>query len=228
MRAVCRVTAGSGSGVPEQDGDGPGRVGHHQAPGGQREGVLAATEGLVRPGAAQAEPALQAVGVERPQRDAGLHHRDRQRVVEQALRAQAALEQALERERLDRCALRVGVEADVAEEDAVGPRHRLPAQGHRLGAAEAVRERAQALAHRLGAAAVARRQHDAPQPQLRELLRQLRGDPAGARLRRDWLAQPPSASTRRASALSSSSSKEVPTTRPPRRAKVMVGQTATA
>ena len=103
---------------------------------------------------AQPELALDAVGVERPHRHAGLHHRDRQRVVEHRARAEAAALQPLERERLDRRAVLVGVEPDVAEEDAVGLRHRpAGAASTACGAAEAVGEHAQPLAQLRRAAA---------------------------------------------------------------------------
>jgi hypothetical protein len=59
----------------------------------------------------------------------------------------------LERDRLGRRAVLVGVEADLAEEDAVGPRDRLLAELDGLAARVAVAERAQALADgRRGAA----------------------------------------------------------------------------
>ena len=71
--------------------------------------------------------------------------RDRQRVVEQAVAAKAAVVHPLQGQLLDRRPLLVGVEPDVAVEDPVGPGDRLLAQVDRLGAREAVRERAQAL-----------------------------------------------------------------------------------
>ena len=46
--------------------------------------------------------------------------RHEQRVLQRPARDEAALHQAVERRRLDRRALRIGIEADVAEEDAVG------------------------------------------------------------------------------------------------------------
>ena len=55
-------------------------------------------------------------------RHAGLEQREQQRVVDAARASEAAVEQALDRRRLDRRAVDVGVEADVAEEDAVGVR----------------------------------------------------------------------------------------------------------
>ena len=124
---------------------------------------------------------------------------------------------AVERERLDRRALLVGVEPDVAEEHAVGPRHRLLAQRHRLRTAEAVRQHAQALAQLRRAGAGAGRERLLVEAQLGELLRDVRRDP-GHR----------SACTLRASSASSSCSNEVPATLPPRRANVIVGQIATA
>ena len=116
----------------------------------------------------------------------------------------------------------VGVEPDVAEEHAVGPRHRPLAQHDRLRAAEAVRQLPQPLAQRRRAAAGARAQGQVPEPQLRELRRQLRVDPARLDLAHRI------ASSRFASAASPSSENDVLTTLPPRAANVIVGQTATA
>ena len=76
-------------------------------------------------------------GVERPDRHAGLDQREEQRVVEQVVATEPAVHEAVEHGRLGRRAVGVGVEADVAEEDAVGPRDRLLALGDGLGAAEA-------------------------------------------------------------------------------------------
>ena len=130
---------------------------------------------------------------------------------------EAAGLQPLERERLDRGAVHVGVEADVPEEHAVGPRHGLLAQRDRLRAAEAVGEHPQPLAQLRRARAGAGVERQLVQAELRELLRDLRVDP-GQR----------SASTRFASAASSSSENDVPATFPSRPANVIVGQTATA
>ena len=138
--------AAAGSERAEQHPDRPGVVGQHQPPGGQVVGVLAAAEALAALRAAQPDLPFQPVGVERPHRHAGLHHRDRERVVEHRARREAAGLQPLERQRLDRRAVLVGVEPDVAEEDAVGVRDRLAPQLDRLRAAEAAREHAQPLA----------------------------------------------------------------------------------
>src|SRR5215210_1390913 len=61
-----RADAATGRERAEQDAERPGGVGHQQAAGGDVRGVLALTEALAAPGRAQAELALDAVGVERP------------------------------------------------------------------------------------------------------------------------------------------------------------------
>ena len=104
-------------------------------------------------GVADAEAAVEPVGVEGAQGDPGLDDRDVERVRGQAVAAEAAVFEPLEGQLLDRGAGAVGVEADLAVEDAVGPRDRPFAQVDRLGAVDAVGEVAQAAPHRLGAAA---------------------------------------------------------------------------
>ena len=111
----------------------------------------------------------------------------------------------------------VGVEPDVAEEDAVGVRDRLAPQLDRLRAAEAAGEHAQPLAEPRRARAGARLERVLEQAEVRELGRDLRRD-EGHR----------SASTFAASAASPSSLNDVSATTPPRRANVIVGQIATA
>ena len=69
---------------------------------------------------------------------------------------EAAFLEPVERELLDRRPGAVGVEADVAEEDAVGPGDRAFAELDRVRPVEAVGEVAQALADRLGRCAAAR------------------------------------------------------------------------
>ncbi len=73
------------------------------------------------------------------------------------LALEGAVVEAVEGELLDRGPGAVGVEADLAEEDPVGPGDRPFAQLDRVGAVEAVGEVAQAPAHRLRAPAGARR-----------------------------------------------------------------------
>ena len=80
-----------------------------------------ARQRLARRGVADAEPPSSLLGVEGAQRDPGLDDRDRQRVVGQAAALEGAVVEALEGELLDRGAGAVGVEADLAEEDPVGP-----------------------------------------------------------------------------------------------------------
>ena len=73
------------------------------------------------------------------------------------LALEGAVVEPLERELLDRGAGAVGVEADLAEEDPVGPGDRPFAHVDRVGAVEAVGEVAQPPADRLGALARAGR-----------------------------------------------------------------------
>ena len=181
------------------------------------------------PRSAGAEPelAVDAVGVERPHRHAGLHHRDRQRVVEQRARREAAGLQPLERERLDRRAVLVGVEPDVAEEDAVGVRHRLLAQRHRL--------------RRRGSGPSSSRSRSRSSGGLRPGARRSVSGPAaaapGTRRRRSGAIQPAATSPVTASAsrrawasarLLEQRERRCSTTFPPRAREVIVGQTATA
>ncbi len=133
---VRSVTPASGPRVVEEDRERARRAGHDEPPAG---------DGLARLGGAQAQAALDRRGVERPHRHVGLHHRDRDRVVERVAAAEAAVLHALERQRLDRDPLLVGLEPDVAEEDPVGVRDRLLAQRDRLRPAEAVRQQPQPL-----------------------------------------------------------------------------------
>ena len=69
----------------------------------------------------------------------GPQRSDRDRVVEEVSRDEAAVEHPLQRKLLDRRGLLVGVEADVAEEHAVGVGHRVAPHGNRVGTVEAVR-----------------------------------------------------------------------------------------
>ncbi len=152
--------------------------------------------------------------VERPHRDAGLDERDEQGVLQRPARGEAALHQALERRGLDRRALRVGIEADVAEEDAVGVRDRLAAQRQRAGAVEAVGQQRQALAQRARRAPPGRRRDDRDQPQLGELERELAVDPALLERRVRAVTAPSSRAPRaraRRSARSSPASSSSPT-----------------
>ena len=134
---VRSVTPASGPGSSKRTASGRAAHGHDEPPAG---------DGLARLGGAQPQAALDRRGVERPHRHAGLHHRDRDRVVEHVAAAEAAVLHALERQRLDRDPPLVGLEPDVAEEDPVGLRDRLLAQRDRLRPAEAVRQQPQPLA----------------------------------------------------------------------------------
>src|SRR6185369_13318462 len=91
--------------------------------------------------------------VEYAQRHPGLDDRDVERVLWQAAALEGAVVEALQRELLDRRAGLVGVEADLAEEDPVGPGDRPFAEADRVGAVEAIGELAQAAADALRAGA---------------------------------------------------------------------------
>ena len=94
MRCVLRRDRGARRGILEQHGDRALLVGDHDP----------AVVALV-----QAERADEALGVERPHADAGLQHRDGQRVVDEVAREQAAVPQAPQHHRLDRaCGRRPG------------------------------------------------------------------------------------------------------------------------
>ena len=122
-------------------------------PAGRRRGSAPATQRLAGSRRADPQLALHMLGVERPERHAGLDQRDGQRVVEQ-VRPSATRRGSAGRRAAASIGVRldVGVEADLAEEDAVGPGHGAAAHGDRLRAPEAVGELAQPLAH-LGRAA---------------------------------------------------------------------------
>ena len=222
IRVVCGPTPRPGASAPNSTPTGPASSATSSLPAGMSEAYSPAPKRSPRPAGRRPSSPWMRVAVERPHGHAGLHHRDRQRVVEQRARAEAAGLQALERERLDRRAVDVGVEADVAEEHAVGPRHGALAQHHGLRAAEAVRQLPQPLAQVGRAAAGAGGERERVQAQLGELRGHLRVDPAGGDLAHR------SASSRAASACSPSSENDVPATLPLRPANVIVGQIATA
>ena len=206
----------------EQHADRARVVGHQQPAGGDVGGVLALAERSPRcAGRRPSSPST---------RSASSAHTGTPVSITAIVSASSSSErdvkpprlQPLERERLDRRAVLVGVEADVAEEHAVGPRHRLLAQRHRLRAAEAVGEhRAAARAAPAGCGPERAASVELVEAQLGELLRRPPGRSSGRTRHR-------SASSRAASAASSRSSNDVPATLPPRRANVIVGQIATA
>ena len=112
--------------------------------------------------------------------------REHERVVEQVLGPEAPPQQALHRRRLDRRALGVRVQADVAVEHAVGPGNRVLAHRHGLGAPESVGEPAQTLAGRpAGCVPAARRRVTEISRSSGNSSRDLFGDPA-----RDGLGAP--------------------------------------
>ena len=84
------------------------------------------------------QTSLDAVSIEGLQSDAGLHGRDRDGVIGEPARPEAAVFESFDRELLDRSPRTVRVEPDVPEEDAIGPRHRLLAKVDRVGTEEAV------------------------------------------------------------------------------------------
>ena len=91
---------------------------------------------------------------------------------------EAAALHALQRDRLHRRRLLVGVEPDVAVEDPVGPGDRLVAKVDRLRAREPVREGREALLHLAWSAAGAVLDQQVAQGEARELLPQLGRHPA--------------------------------------------------
>ena len=167
-----------GATSPKSTATGPAASATTTRPGAEVGGVLALPQALAGLRAAQPQRPVQARVVQRPYGDAGLDHGHQQGVLQRPARDEASLDQAIERRRLHRRALRIGIEADVAEEDAVGRRDRLAAQGQRAGAVEAVGQQRQALAQRARGAAPGRRRDDRDDPQLGELERQLAIDPA--------------------------------------------------
>ena len=107
--------------------------------------------------------------------------------------AKPPLHQPVERRRLDRRALRVGVEADVAEEDAVGVRDRLAAQRQRPGAVEAVGQQRQALAQHARRAPPAAPERRTRRAAARGTRARARGRPSPPRApgpRRSWRRHP--------------------------------------
>ena len=143
VRLVRGLTPRPAADRAEQERQRAGLVRDHEGALGQ--GSRTALERLPGLGLANADPALDSVGVEGPKRDARLDDPDRERVVEQVLAHEASLLDPLQGDRLDRGLLLVRVEADVAVEDAIRPRNRLMAQVDRLRPREAVREPREAL-----------------------------------------------------------------------------------
>src|SRR4051794_2238401 len=129
-------------------------------------------------GVADAETAAEPLGVEGAQGDPGLDRGDGERVGGHATGHEGAIVEAVEGELLDRGASAVWVEADLAEEDAVGPGDRPLAHVDRVRAVEAVGEFAQAAADRLGAVGPAALDLDPGDPKAGELLGEVRRDPA--------------------------------------------------
>jgi hypothetical protein len=168
-------------GRPEEESDRAALVGDRQRPG--RQLARPAGERLAGRRVADAEVADEPVGVEGAQRHPGLDRGDRQRVGGQAAAAEAPVLQAVENELLDRGAVAIGVEADLAVEDSVGPGDRSAAQADRLGAEEAIGEVAEAAADRLGATAGAPVDLDRRQREPRELSPQMWSHPARRRRR---------------------------------------------
>jgi len=128
--------------------------------------------------------------VEDAQRDPGLDDRDVERVVGQPAALEGAVVEPLQRELLDRGAGLVRVEADLAEEDPVGPGDRAFPEADRVRAVEAVGELSQAAADALRAWAGTAVDRDRGDAETGELGGEMGGDPA---LVRPQLRLPPSA-----------------------------------
>jgi hypothetical protein len=168
--------------LPEQQTDRAQRVGEDDRAGRQHERARVpggVAEALAR--ARQPEPdlAADALGVEGRHGHPGLDDRDRQRVVHEAAAQEPARLHPLQRGLLGGGGAGVRVDADLAEEDPVGPRDGLLAQVDRLASGVAVAQLAEAIAHRRRAAAPgggARARN--LEPELGELLRQLGVGPA--------------------------------------------------
>jgi hypothetical protein len=142
--AAVAVDPAARPGGAEEEADRLSLVGDRQRPG--RQLTRLAGQRLAGRRVADAEPADQPVGVESAQRDAGLDRGDRQRVGRQPTAAEAAVLEAVEDELLDRGAVAIGVQPDLAVENPVGPGDRPAAEADRLGAKEAVGEVAEAAA----------------------------------------------------------------------------------
>ena len=222
-RALSRSGRRLGATSPKSTATGAQASATTTRPGARSGRVLALPQALARRRAAQPQRPVQARVVERPHRHAGLDHRDEQRVLQRPARDEAALHQAIERRRLDRRALRVGIEADVAEEGAVG------APGPARGAGSAPGRRGSGRPAAPGARA-ARSACAAPAPErpprpaaARGTRARARGRPSPPRApdpRRSRLAVIPrasrsSATKRRSSPASSSSPTLVACTTPP-------------
>ena len=209
-------------GVAEQHGERVRLVRDGQLPA--RHVAPVAAQALVYVGQPQPQLAGHERRVEGAHRHAGLERRDQQRVGHQPARLEAAVLQPLDRDLLDRRALLVGVDADLAEEDAVGPRHRLLAHRHRARAVKAVREHRHPLLDDARRVPVGRRDLGDGQPELGELVGQFRGDPALPQRRvlghLRVIRAIPSARSR-----SSRLPSLVSATRPPWLAKTVLGQT---
>ena len=226
-RITCReagVTPASAAGSPSTIATGRSGVGDHDLRARERPQLA---ERLPRPRQAQPELALDALGVEGHERHARLGDGDGERVVEQVLAAEPAVAQALQRDRLHRGALAVGVDADLAREHAVGPGHRVLAHVDHLRARVTVREPAQALLQLAWRAPGTGLERGVDEPQPGELRRQLPLHPALAQLEVELGRH----REIRSALARSSSSVRLPSstsaTVPPARVKTVVGQPPT-
>ena len=138
----------------------------------------------------------------------GLQRRERERVLGQRARGEAAVQQPVDDELLERRPRDVRVEPEVAEQDAVGPRHRPRPQRDRLAAAQPVGVQREALAQPRRRPPRAARHARGPDPQPGVLggdQRVDRGrDGLGSRALTAAAAPPPAPRARRASSASSS------------------------
>src|SRR5205085_9675470 len=121
------------------------RASEHGLP--RRERAAPPAEALVGARQAQADRTREAILLEGDHRHVGLDGCDQHRVVQPVAARDTAGAHPLERNRLDRRAVLVGIDPHLPEEDPVGPRHGLLAEGDRLAAGVAVGELAQALLH---------------------------------------------------------------------------------
>src|SRR5215210_8923500 len=172
-----RVDPAALGGRAEEHPDRPALVGDHQRP--LRQLARAPLQGLAGARIADSQQPLELLGVEGANRDSGLDDRDRQRVIEVVAALEAARLDPVVRELLDRRAIAIRVEPDLAKEDPVGPGDRPLAQVDRVAAGEPVGELTKPVLHGPRAAAGGPLDLQARQSEPRELGPNRGGDPAG-------------------------------------------------
>ena len=218
-----------GPGRHRRTGRRPGRRGPRRRPAGGRAGdVLGAPERLARaPDGRSSSGPLEPVGVERPQADARLGEGDRQAVVERVARAKPPCVRRSTASASAGMRSTSGSRPDVAEEDPVGVRDRLPAQHDRVRAADGRTAPRGGLAQRRAAARHGRRHVDGNPGE------PIPGNSAAIPVRDLALRGRPGLHVSRRSCAPINrvlvgEGHDCPLTLPPARAKVIVGQTATA